>query len=270
MARRAEVSPPQVGLPDAGKRRTPGLRREEIALLAGVGVSWYTWIEQGRATNVSGEVLDSIARVLRLDENQRLYVRQLAGVQANFSLPPTTPEAASLQPFVDNWSPNPAYIVDHRWNIVVANEAARLLLGMTDDGYNVLREFFTNVRVRDAYPRWKQAAPSIVARFRSQAAQHADDEQLQELVEQMRAEDRRFAELWDQHEVMEDSCGPELLTHPAVGELHFNRATLDFTRRIALRMTVYLPTPGTGTEAALRRLSHVCITPEMDLAERTR
>ena len=90
-AHRTEITPAQVGLPTSGTRRTPGLRREEVALLAGVGVSWYTWIEQGRAANVSGEVLDAIARALRLDQTQRLYLRRLAGVGAD-------PEPAESRP----------------------------------------------------------------------------------------------------------------------------------------------------------------------------
>lgn len=265
MARRAEVSPAQVGLPDAGKRRTPGLRREEVALLAGVGVSWYTWIEQGRAANVSGEVLDSIARVLQLNDNQRLYLRNLAGVQAKYPVPAYTPQSDSMQPFVDNWLPNPAYIADHRWNIVAANEAARLLLNIRSGTHNVLREFFTNEQVRRAYPQWEQAAPSVVARFRGQAAQHTDDDQIQVLVDELSRECSYFANLWERHEVMEDACGPEQLTQPVVGLLSFHRATLDFTRRIGLRMTVYLPDPGTGTEAALRKLSHLPVSGGLNL-----
>lgn len=276
VARRAEVSPAQVGLPVAGRRRTPGLRREEVALLAGVGVSWYTWIEQGRAENVSGEVLDSIARVLLLGENQRLYLRRLAGVQAEPPLPQAPPEAEAMRPFVDNWWPNPAYIADHAWNVVVANAAAETLLGMGGerDGdllgagpgrelptgrrpYNLLREFFTSDHVRAAYPHWEETAPSVVARFRGQAAPHVEDKAIPALVDELRATSPLFERLWERHEVLEDSCGPEVLTHAAVGDLHFEHATLDFTRRIAVRLTVFLPTPGTGTEAALRRLSHV-------------
>ncbi|MEV7866820.1 helix-turn-helix transcriptional regulator [Streptomyces sp. NPDC088124] len=271
MARRAEVPPARVGLPDAGKRRTPGLRREEVALLAGVGVSWYTWIEQGRAENVSGEVLDSIANVLQLDENQRLYLRQLAGVQAVPPLPVSSPQADSMRPFVENWWPSPAYIADHAWNVVVANPAAEALLAMEDDQrdgcgrpYNVLREFFTSEHVREAYPRWKQVAPTVVARFRSQAAQHIDGPAIPDLVRELSSTSRYFAELWERHEVLEDSCGPEFFRHREVGDLHFTRATLDFTRRIAMRMTVFLPTPGTGTEAALSKLSHVTLSRRMN------
>lgn len=274
MTRRAEVAPSQVGLPDAGKRRTPGLRREEVALLAGVGVSWYTWIEQGRAENVSGEVLDSIARVLQLSENQRLYMRQLAGVQAVPHPPVAQPEAEAMRPFVDNWWPNPAYIADHAWNIVVANAAAQALLGIDSaqqdaEGrpYNVLREFFTSPHMRAAFPSWKETAPTLVARFRSHAAHHLDEPAIPALAAELMAESAYFAELWDRHEVVEDSCGPEVLRHRDVGELHFTRATLDFTRRIAMRMTVFLPTPGTGTEAALRRLSHVTLSQGMNAVD---
>ncbi|MDJ1132041.1 helix-turn-helix transcriptional regulator [Streptomyces iconiensis] len=273
MTRRAEVTPRQVGFPDAGKRRTSGLRREEVALLAGVGVSWYTWIEQGRAENVSGNVLDSIARVLQLSENQRLYMRQLAGVQAVPHPPAAKLEAEPMRPFVDNWWPNPAYIADHAWNIVVANAAAQALLGIdaaqeaNGRPYNVLREFFTSEHVRSAFPSWEEAAPTLVARFRSHAAQHLDEPAIPALADELLSVSPYFAELWHRYEVVEDSCGPEVLSHRDVGELHFTRATLDFTRRIAMRMTVFLPTPGTGTEAALRRLSHVTLSQGMNTVD---
>lgn len=133
MVRRAEVSPTQVGIPESGKRRTLGLRREEVAFLAGVGVSRYTWIEQGRAENICGEVLDSIARVLRLNDSQYNYLRRLAGIEVRYPASTTVPDIGHLLPYVENWLPNPAYIADRWWNVVVANGAARVLLGM-DEG----------------------------------------------------------------------------------------------------------------------------------------
>jgi transcriptional regulator with XRE-family HTH domain len=265
MARRAAVSPTMAGLPESGKRRTPGLRREEVAMLAGVGVSWYTWIEQGRAENVSAEVLDSIAGVLKLDDSQHTYLRNLAGIEVKYPAPETVPESDSLEPFVENWLPNPAYIADRWWNVVVANDAARVLLGIRGGAYNVVREFFTSEHVRDRYPHWDEAAESMVARFRGRTAQHVDDDQMNALVGQLRAASRSFARVWDRHDVREDSCGPESLVHPDVGELHFHRATLDFTDRIALRLTVFIPEPRTGTESALRRLSRVPSASQLSL-----
>lgn len=129
--KRASTRPEDVGIPAAAgaKRRTPGLRREEVAFAAGVGVSWYTWIEQGRAENVSGEILDSLARVLRLTTNERLYIRRLAGRDCTVSDPDTAIPDALLQPYPDNWHAGPAYVVDYRWNIRAANASAARTLG---------------------------------------------------------------------------------------------------------------------------------------------
>lgn len=209
-ARRAAISPDQVGLPAAGRRRTPGLRRGEVALLAGVGVSWYTWIEQGRAENVSGEVLDAVARVLLLDESQRRYLRRLAGAPAPPPRPRGAPGAAALRPFVDNWSPSPAYIADSGWNIVVANDTAAELLHIGSGPYNLLRAYFLDDRVRAAFPDWTERAPGVVARFRGQSAEYAAEEGVRELVRELTAASSYFAELWRRHEVREDSCGVEV------------------------------------------------------------
>ncbi|UOE19027.1 helix-turn-helix domain-containing protein [Thermobifida halotolerans] len=255
-ARRAEITPAQVGLPGSGTRRTPGLRREEVALLAGVGVSWYTWIEQGRAASVSGEVLDAIARALRLGEAQRLYLRRLAGVSAEPEPAEIRPDPKAFQPFVDNWLPNPAYVADRYWNLVAVNETVRVLMGL-DAPQNLLLDFFTNEQTRKRYPLWEDDAPIAVARFRSQAARYSSDPGFAALVTRLCGESPEFAELWGRHEVLEDSCGTEILQHPTTGNLSFTRATLDFTSRIALRLTVFVPITGTGTEDALEPLLRV-------------
>lgn len=253
--RRAEVTPTEVGLPTAGVRRTPGLRREEVALLAGVGVSWYTWIEQGRAENVSAEVLSAISRVLNLDEVQRQYVRRLAGLGSSHSASSPPPDAESLQPFVDNWLPNPAYIADRVWNVVVANPAARELLALDSGDGNVIEDFFLNPQMRTRYPHWEQDAATLVARFRAHAANHPGDPLLAAAVDRLLAQSEQFSALWNAQEVQEDSCGIDLLEHPQAGELSLRRTTLDFTPRLGLRLTVFLPVPGTRAERALGLLA---------------
>ena len=258
VARRGETSPSEVGLPTAGRRRTPGQRREEVALLAGVGVSWYTWIEQGRATNVSGEVLDSIARVLGLDDTQRLYMRRLAGLSAEHTDPVYRPDALTLSPFVDNWLPNPAYIVDRHWNVVTANSPFRTLLGLeTGQQINFVEYLFTHPHARTLYPHWDEEARTVVARFRSQVSRYPEDGQLAALITRLTARSEEFADLWSRQTVAEDACGPELLFHPVAGKLAFNRTSLRFTDRIGLTMVVFLPIPGTGTETAVSVLERV-------------
>jgi transcriptional regulator with XRE-family HTH domain len=253
--RRGEVDPTEVGLPRAGVRRTPGLRREEVALLAGVGVSWYTWIEQGRAENVSAEVLAAISRVLSLDDTQRQYVWRLAGLSSSHfaSSPPTDGE--SFKPFVDNWLPNPAYVADRVWNVVVANAAARELLALDSGCGNLVEDFFLNPQTRDRYPDWEQDAATVVARFRAHAANHSGDPLLEAMVDRLLARSEQFGKLWNAQEVQEDSCGIDLLQHPRAGELSLRRTTLDFTPRLGLRLTVFMPVPGTRAERALPLLT---------------
>ncbi|MFD5544678.1 helix-turn-helix transcriptional regulator [Streptomyces sp. NPDC127079] len=254
-ARRGEVNPIEVGLPAAGVRRTPGLRREEVALLAGVGVSWYTWIEQGRAENVSAEVLAAISRVLNLDDAQRQYVWRLAGLGSSHFASSPAPDAESFKPFVDNWLPNPAYIADRVWNVVVANDAARELLALDGSCGNLLEDFFLNPGTRSRHPDWQQDAATVVARFRAHAANHAADPLLESMVDRLLARSREFAKLWHAQEVQEDSCGIDLLQHPRVGELSLRRTTLDFTPRLGLRLTVFMPVPGTRAERVLPLLT---------------
>ncbi|MFI6930366.1 helix-turn-helix domain-containing protein [Streptomyces sp. NPDC050287] len=253
--RRGEVTPTEVGLPAAGVRRTPGLRREEVALLAGVGVSWYTWIEQGRAENVSAEVLSAISRVLNLDDTQRQYVWRLAGLGSSHSASSPPPDAESLKPFVDNWLPNPAYIADRVWNVVVANSAARELLALDSGCGNLMEDFLLNPQTRARYPHWEQDAATVVARFRAHAATHSGDPLLASTVDRLLARSEQFSALWNAQEVQEDSCGIDLLEHPRAGELSLRRTTLDFTPRLGMRLTIFMPVPGTRAERALGLLA---------------
>ncbi|MFJ4778267.1 helix-turn-helix domain-containing protein [Streptomyces sp. NPDC088762] len=255
IARRGEITPAEVGLPVVGFRRTPGLRREEVALLAGVGVSWYTWIEQGRAENVSAEVLGAISRVLNLDYTQRQYIWRLAGLRPDQSAAPSKPDASALQPYVDNWLPNPAYITDRVWDITVANRSARELLAMDGGTGNILRDFFTRPETRNAYPSWEQEAPAMVARFRSHAANYSADPLLAAEIDRLCAESPEFADHWVALDVQEDSCGVDILQHPLTGPVSLKRTTLDFTVRMGVRLTVFFPVPGTSGQESIEKLA---------------
>lgn len=148
MSRRARVSPAQAGLPDGGaRRRTPGLRREEVAVLAGVGASWYQWLEQGRDISVSPQVLDAVARVLRLSNAERRHLYLLAGL--NPPAPEVAPEVRDmcdgLRRLIDTWMPYPAHIMDPYYNCVMYNDAAGMVLGMRPDNtQNCIIDFFTD------------------------------------------------------------------------------------------------------------------------------
>ncbi|MEV3973059.1 helix-turn-helix domain-containing protein [Streptomyces sp. NPDC050698] len=146
-SRRARVSPADVGMTDGGRRRTPGLRREEVAVLADVGVSWYTWLEQGRDIKVSGQVLDAVARVLLLDSAERAHLYRLAGL--NPPQPSSAPGGTAspeVRRLLDAWSPRPGYVRDRHWNFAAVNDPARLVFGYGESDHNCLISFFTNTR----------------------------------------------------------------------------------------------------------------------------
>jgi transcriptional regulator with XRE-family HTH domain len=255
LSRRAKLSPADVGMPVAGRRRTPGLRREEVAVLAGVGVSWYTWLEQGRDINISEEVLNAISGALRLDEPERAYLHRLVGM--NPSVPDVVlrvPERAELQPVVDGWLPNPAYVTDRYWNVAAANLPACRVFGIEGDGHNLLGDFFLNDTAGDR-PGRGPAARRLVARFRCHAGRFAEDPRFASMVERLCRESGEFAELWDLHEVMEEICGVEVHHHPELGEFVFDFRTLVFTDRADLRVALYIPAPGTEAAGKLRRLA---------------
>ncbi|WP_461666591.1 helix-turn-helix transcriptional regulator [Gordonia sputi] len=239
--KRASTRPEDVGIPVAAgtKRRTPGLRREEVAFAAGVGVSWYTWIEQGRAENVSGEILDSLARVLRLTTNERLYIRRLAGRDCTVADPDTAIPDALLQPYPDNWRSGPAYVVDYRWNIRAANTSATKILGFAS-GVNVLEAVFTSTVTHAGFTDPAQAQRDHVARFRTHLSNYQCDPDLCQLTRSLNARSAAFRRLWQEHNIAEDSCGDTSLVMPH-GDVLMHWTTLSFTERIGMKFVAYYP-----------------------------
>ncbi|MDO3647749.1 helix-turn-helix transcriptional regulator [Nocardia mangyaensis] len=246
--RRARLTPADVGLPDAGVRRTPGLRREEVAVIAGVGVSWYTWLEQGRDIKVSAQVLDAIADALRLDAHERAYLYRLAGLNP----PPADPRAVGpldpkLHRLLEGWLPRPAYILDRHWGLAAVNSMARTVFGFSDRDHNCLVAFFTSSRYRAAFTHWEQAAPDVVARFRADAGKHPADPQFQRLVTHLTAISTEFARIWAQHEVTETGQGRKFITHPHVGEMVFDYTRLPLPDHPGHCLVLHNPAPGTET-----------------------
>ncbi|MEU8346347.1 Helix-turn-helix domain-containing protein [Actinomadura meyerae] len=253
--RRARLTPADVGMPDGGRRRTPGLRREEVAVLAGVGVSWYTWLEQGRDIKVSGDVLDAVARALRLDEAEREHLYLLAGLNPpRAEADPAVPVTPELQRVLDAWLPRPAYIRDRHWNFLAINDAAREVFGYGDTDHNCLVTFFTNVRYRSMHAHWTAAAPDVVARFRADAARYPDDPGFDRLIADMLAASPEFAELWPRHEVSAPPLAVKAINHPEAGELVFEGTLLPLADRPGHHLVLHNPRPGTGTRERLERL----------------
>ncbi len=254
--RRARLTPADVGMPPGGRRRTPGLRREEVAVLAGVGVSWYTWLEQGRDITVSADVLDAISRALRLDGAEREHLYLLAGLNPPRRDPvPAVPVAPELQRVLDAWSPRPGYVRDRHWNFVALNDAAKDVFGYGDTDHNCLVTFFTNARYRSVLEHWAAAAPGVVARFRADAARHPDDPEYDRLIADLCAASAEFAELWSRHEVSVPARTVKAILHPEVGLLVLEATLLPLPERPGDQMVLYNPRPGTGSVERLARLA---------------
>ncbi|NEW27195.1 helix-turn-helix transcriptional regulator [Nocardia cyriacigeorgica] len=252
-SRRARVTPAEAGLAvgDTRGRRTPGLRREEVAIMAGVGVSWYTWLEQGRDINVSGEVLDAIARVLRLDATEREHLYLLAGLNPPRPGPAGRPVPEGLGRLIDSWLPRPAYLLDRHWNLVAVNRAAELVFGYREEDHNCLVTFFTSTRYRSSLCHWHDSARAIVAQFRADAARYPDDPEFGRLANDMCSVSAEFAEIWAEHDVRDTTTGTKVLTHPEVGELVFDYTTLLLPDLPDHRLLLHTPSGGTETEQRL-------------------
>ncbi|ARF55264.1 helix-turn-helix transcriptional regulator [Streptomyces gilvosporeus] len=259
MSRRARVTPAEAGLPDGGRRRTPGLRREEVAVLAGVGASWYQWLEQGRDITVSPQVLDAVARVLRLSGAERRHLYVLAGLN------PPQPHAEydqdhlcdGLQRLIDAWMPFPAHIMDPYWNTVAHNEAAHLVLGHGRPGVslNCLVAFFTDPVYRARAASWEANAPLVVAQFRAACSARPGDEGFEAVVRETAERSEEFAELWARGDVLDGGQMHKEMDHPLVGALLFESTQLQVPARPDLTIVLHNPRAGTDTAARLERLT---------------
>ncbi|QFY13458.1 helix-turn-helix domain-containing protein [Nonomuraea phyllanthi] len=254
-AKREALRPADVGMPDAGRRRTPGLRREEVAVLAGVGVSWYTWLEQGRDIKVSGAVLDAVARALMLDEAERTHLYVLAGLNPPEPTGrPGAPVSGHLRGVLDAWMPNPAHVLDRHYDLVATNEASRWVFGFDDDVRNCMVAFFTHPVYRGRFTSWHEFAPDMVADFRASAARYPDDPAFGRIADELRATSPEFAELWARADVRARSEGIKAITHPDVGDLTFEYSMMRLPDRTDLNVVLHTPRPGTGTKERLESL----------------
>ena len=217
-ARRARLDPADLGLPVNGRRRTPGLRREEVAALAGLSVEYLTRLEQGRSSRPSTEVLDALARALRLDRAAHGHLRLLAGVAP----PPSTGEPdvrPGLLAAVDALAPSPAYLLTPRLDVVAATPAARALLGPVGEEPvpNFPRWFFLDPRSRTFHPDWATDAANCTAFLRSAVRPDYDDPALDALVAELTAASTDFRRWWDDYSVQPCSTGTKRFDHPVVG-----------------------------------------------------
>ncbi|MFE1750408.1 helix-turn-helix transcriptional regulator [Streptomyces anandii] len=259
MSRRARVTPAEAGLPDGGaRRRTPGLRREEVAVLAGVGASWYQWLEQGRDISVSPQVLDSVARVLRLGDAERRHLYVLAGLNPPAPQPaPGRPDMCEgLRRLIDTWMPYPAHIMDPYYNCVMYNDAAAVVLGMRPDiTQNCLVDFFTDPLYRSRSKSWEGNARSVVAQFRAASSARPDDEGYRAVLEQVSAASEEFRALWAERDIEDAGQIRKELDHPLVGLLCLEATAMKVPARPDLTIVLHTPLEEAGTAAKLEWLA---------------
>jgi transcriptional regulator with XRE-family HTH domain len=247
-ARRNALTPAEVGLPTGRSRRTPGLRREEIAMLAGVSVTWYTWLEQGRRINVSTDVLEALARALRLDDAERQHLLTLAvrAPAAHADNVADVPDA--LVRLITSMEPAPAYVLGPRWEFLAWNRPqARLypVIERLDDAErNLLWAMFAEPSVRPLLDDWPAQARRILAEFRAGTAALRDDPQVTTLVDRLRDASREFADWWPQLDVAQFQTRLRRYHHPRAGELVFEYQQLTPSEWPSLRVVCQLPLPG--------------------------
>jgi len=242
--RRAVLQPDDVGLGPGRRRRTPGLRREEVAVLAGVGASWYQWLEQGRDISVSPQVVDSVARVLRLSGAERRHLYVLAGL--NPPVPEVEPDRRDmcdgLRRMIDAWMPYPAHIMDLYYNCVLYNDAAATVLGMRPGiTQNCLVDFFTDPMYRSRSKSWGENARTVVAQFRAASAARPDDEGFRQVLADVSAASEEFVALWKERDIEDAGQIRKELDHPVVGLLHFEASVLKMPVRPDLSIVLHTP-----------------------------
>jgi transcriptional regulator with XRE-family HTH domain len=257
--RRESLKPEEVGLPDGGRRRTPGLRREEVALLAGVGTTWYTWLEQGRDVRASLDVLEAICRALRLTPAERTHLILLGRGEEP---PPCKLAAEKISPtlrrLIENLGPNPAYVLGRRWDYLAYNRAACAVFGDFDaiprGARNHVWQFFMDPRRQEMMPDWELSKRLVVAKFRADSARHLGDPEFEQLVSALRKSSPEFCKEWKRHEVSRSGEGRKQLHHPQVGKLEFEHAVFNPSEAPEQRLILYSPIAGTDTAEKLARL----------------
>ena len=258
--RRARLSPVQAGLPMRARRRTPGLRREEVAELIGVSATWYTWLEQGRDIMVSVEVIENLARVLQLSPDERIHLFRLARRSAP-AASPQWPEAVSpaFHDLLRALEPHPAHIRDHRWDVLAWNRAEALVAdwaALPPAERNVVWYHFAHPRLRQLMVDWENEASTLLALFRMESTRYRDDPWLHSLIERLLQVSAEFRQWWPQHDVRQEKEQPIAFQPPGVGRLVLQPVSAVFMADPRLTLRVLLPAPSTDRAATLNRLTH--------------
>lgn len=268
MSRRRRITPERAGLArTSGPRRVPGLRREEVAALAGLSVDYYVRLERGRATNPSEPVLEAIARALRLDEAERAYLFDLADVTPKGRRRQIPPQRVhpSLHRAMQALSHVPAMVLGRRMDVLASNHMARALLtdfdAVAHRDRNIARFVFLDPAARALYPDWAVIAEDIVYSLRLDAGRNADDSRLAELIGDLTMTDPDFSRWWSRHDVRRRVGGVKRFVHPVVGELTLNYDRLVPPDDPDQRLSYYTAEPASPSAEALRLLGDWIASP---------
>jgi transcriptional regulator with XRE-family HTH domain len=267
-SRRARITPEQAGLPSYGIRRVPGLRREEVASLAGVSVEYYKRLERGNLTGVSDLVLEALARALRLDDAEREHLIDLA--RAAGPIAPRRPRSThrAIRPTIQrvlDAPDTPAVARAPYGNYVAANVVGRALYAPLFDSpeqpANSARFTFLDPTATEFYPDWDRVASDLVAHLRSEAGGNTRDRGLSDLVGELSTRSEQFRKLWAAHNVRFHQSGTKRIHHPIVGEMQLSYESMQLSGDAGLAINVYTAEPGSRSEEALRLLASWTATP---------
>lgn len=252
-SRRERLSPEEVGLPAGGRRRTPGLRREEVAQLAGVGITWYTWLEQARDIRVSEQVLEAIARTLLLDPHERTHLYTLAGAAAPASEVEAQAISAEVRAMLDQLAPFPAFVSNSRYDLLAYNHAYQVIIGDLDalpfEERNSLWLMFTKATTSKCFVDRDNARARMVAQLRAAMAEHVAEPAWKCLIKRLEQASGDFRELWGRHDVAAPENARKRILHRDLGLLQFNFVNTWLAPRTGLRLVAYIPADEATAEA---------------------
>ena len=261
-ARRELVTPEQAGVPVLSVRRVPGLRREEVAMLAGISADYYLRLEQGRDRNPSAGVLESLARVLQLDDDATAYLLGLGAGKPRRprrrrrreTVPPGIVKLVAALPL-------PAFVEGRYFDVLAANALATALSPRLAAGGNRLRDVFLDPAEQSLYPNWEAVTANVVAGFRQSVGTDTDDPRFIELVGELSLASPRFRQLWARHDVRARRGAAMHVDHPQVGELRLNREKLNISGTEGQMLAIYHPDPGSDNADKLALLASAMLTP---------
>jgi transcriptional regulator with XRE-family HTH domain len=245
---RERVTPEMVGLPGSPRRRTSGLRREELAQISGISATWYTWIEQGRDVSISAATLDRLAKSLRMEPAAREYLFSLASVKDPEALPSSAAPDAGLKEYVNQLT-CPGYLLDSCWNMLAWNPQAGALfsgwLGV-DENPNLLDFMFLHPLARQLVTNWPERAKRVVAEFRAETSHYPHSEAVRQAVQRLRERSAEFSQWWTQQEVLAREGGERRFNHPLSGEIRYRQQTFFPAGYAECKLVMLLPEAGSG------------------------